>query len=143
MNLLALAVLVTSLLLFIVFHFVPTPEGDEKGWQIWSEIAGLVTDPEILDEPLEVIAVASFICFSVLVVGCPFLVFFLRRSRLLWWLAVVMSGIATVGFWGFIVTTNTWENLGQSGLIILATPVANLVGLLLLRGERRMPVEGG
>jgi hypothetical protein len=145
MNLLGLAFLVTSLLCFAVFHFLPGEAFDEgRGWRIWPEIWEGVRDPGFLQDVDGLIGVGCFLCFIALVVASPFLFGVFRRSRLAWWLATLFSGLATMGFWVAVLRLNSWDQLGVAGSVLLASPLCNLIGLMLLRGERRVaePLAG-
>jgi hypothetical protein len=137
LNLLALALLVTSLLIFVAFHFLPGPKGEGQGWEVWMQLWVAIRDPENFDEPRVIIAIATFLSFTALVVCSPFLIVIYRRSRLAWWLATIVGGVATLGFWIAILSTSTLEELGQYGVALLAAPAVNLIGLFLIRGHSK------
>ena len=146
MNLLALAFLIASLLLLGAFHALPmeTGEDPERGWAIWVEVWGILLNPEQLSGDISgAIAFVSFLTFVGLIACCPFLIGLLRRSRLLWWMATILSGIATIGFSALVLgdiaegnnpdLRETWPGM----VCLLASPVLNFIGLLFIRGERR------
>lgn len=141
MNLFGLSFLIIGLLCFAVFHFLPGDAAfDEgRGWRIWLEVWEGVKDPGALSDSEEMIGLCSFLGLVALVVVSPFLFGVLRRSRLVWWMATLFSGLATMGLWVVVLRVNTWEQIGVAGAVLLASPLCNLIGLMLLRGERRAP----
>lgn len=138
MNLLGLAFLVIGLVCLVVFHFLPGEAFDEgMGWTIWPEMWEGLREPGFFDDVDASIAIGSFLCLVAVVVASPFLFWIFRRSRLAWWLAILVSGLTTMGFCISVLRLNTWNELGTAGTVLLAAPLCNLVGLMLLRGDRR------
>ena len=140
MNLVSLAFLIASVATFAAFHFLvgfTNQDEGSRGWTVWTEIWDIVRDPSVLEDPAAVIALASFFTFVVLVLCSPFLTGFYRRSRVLRWLATVMSGLATAGFWITFGRGTFPEDMSAGVICLFVTPVLTLVGLLLIRGEKR------
>ena len=145
MNLLGLAFLIVGLLCFVAFHFLPGDAFHEgRGWRIWLEVWQGVSDPDLLNDSEGMIGMCSFLGLVALVLVSPFLFGVFLRSRLVWWMATLFSGLATMGLWVVVLGQNSWEQLGLAGSVLLASPLCNLVGLMLLRGERRVaePLAG-
>lgn len=141
MNLLGLSFLVVGLLCLALFHFLPGDEAfDEgRGWRIWLEVWEGVRHPALLSDPGEMIGLCSFLGLVVLVLVSPFFFGVLLRSRLAWWMATLFSGMATMGLWTVVLRLNSWEQIGLAGAVLLAAPLSNLIGLMLLRGNRERP----
>lgn len=141
MNLLGLSFLVVGFLCLALFHFLPGDEAfDEgRGWRIWLEVWEGIKDPDLQNDPGGMIGMCSFLGLVALVVASPFLYVVLQRSRLMWWMATLFSGISTMGLWVVVLSVNSPEQIGLAGAVLLASPALNLIGLLLLRGERRDP----
>lgn len=140
LNLTSLAFLVGALLIFVAFHFLPGFGSEDPGWKVWPAIWDVFLDLDVLSEAIDVILIACFLSQTVVVSFAPFLFAILQRSRVLWWLAVVLAGTSTFGIWIGVLENNSVDDLGSSGLALLAAPLVNLVGLLLLRGQ---PVQTG
>ena len=141
MNLVSLAFLIASAATFAAFHFLvgfTNQDEGSRGWTVWTEIWDIVRETSVLEDPAAVIALASFFTFVVLVLCSPFLRALYRKSRVIWWLVTVMSGMATIGFAMAVFSNNPPENLRAGGICLLVTPLLNLVGLLLIRGEKRI-----
>lgn len=136
MNLLALGLLVTALLLFAAFHFLPGFE-EEAGWLVWLEAWEMVTDPETLQYPQELAMLMSFFMLTLLIVASPFLIAVFRRSRLAWWLATLMSGLAMFAFLVLLLGQNDPATMGAGGWCLVSSPVFHLCGMLMIRGQRR------
>jgi hypothetical protein len=147
MNLIALALLITSLIAFITFHFLPTISGEEidregydpnefKGWTIWEEIGNFAKSPNIGDFQ-EMIGVSTFLTGVLLILSSPFLIPVLRRSRLVWWIATLGSGLVLTGLGGLLVISNLDpdDNPGPAIYCILASLALNFLGLLFIRRE--------
>ncbi|MCW1921705.1 hypothetical protein OKA05_04020 [Luteolibacter arcticus] len=145
MNLVALALLITALIAFVAFHFLvvdydsdpsTVEKTPERGWEIWLELIGFLKDADFT-EFRGMIAAASFLCATLLVVLAPFLVPVLKRSRLAWWVIVLPAGIATCGFGG-IVGVDLLDPLNSYGPgvpCLLAAFAINFIGLLFIRHE--------
>ena len=145
MNRVALAFLIASVATFTAFHFLPLAKQDDgaQGWSFWVGIADVVRMPSVLRDPEAGVALASLATFVVLVLCSPFLTGFYRRSRVLRWLATVMSGLATAGFWITFGRGTFPEDMSAGVICLFVTPVLTLVGLLLIRGEKReLPPAG-
>lgn len=133
----ALAFLVSALLVFVVFHFL-APFGDERrGWGIWLEVGSMVRRRNIFSDPKSMIALASFLTFTLLVVASPFVMSVFKRSRLAWWLATLLAVAATLGFSGVILWRSHATDMGLGRWCLIAVPVLNLVGLLFIRRDAR------
>ena len=147
MNLIALALLVTALIAFIAFHFLPTISGvevdrrgydpsDFEGWTIWEEIGNFAKAPNIGDFQ-EMIGVSTFLTGVVLILSSPILIPVLRRSRLVWWIATLGSGLVLTGLGGLLVINNLEPALqpGPAIYCLLASLALNFLGLLFIRRE--------
>lgn len=135
MNRLALGMHGVAVLLFVAYHFLPG-FGVDSGWVVWPQIAESISDPGIFRQPAASAIVASFLMITFLIVASPFLSIVFRRSRLSWWLATVMSGLATVLLGGLILTMNGLDRLGPGEICLLASPVFHFIGMLMIRKER-------
>ncbi len=124
-----------SVLLFVAYHFLPG-FGVASGWVVWPQIAESMSAPGIFEQPTVLAIVASFLMITVLIVASPFLSIVFRRSRLSWWLATVMSGLAMVVLGGLILTLNDPDKLGPGEICLLASPVFHFIGMLMIRKER-------
>jgi hypothetical protein len=146
MNLIALALLITALIAFVAFHFLPLEiytdpslfsKGHEIGWRIWPSLVRFLNDVDFND--LEgMIAVSAFLTYCLLVVGSPFIIPVLRVSRLGWWITVICSGLAMCGFGGMIVMTENNPSFSIPGpglYCLLASLALNFLGLLFIRRE--------
>lgn len=146
MNLIALAILVTALIAFAAFHFLvvqtyvdPGLAGQpaERGWTIWLEVYEFFKDPDP-DETQAMIGVASFLAATVLVIACPLLVTVFNRSRWLWWIAVLASGVAMFGLGSillFSLPDPSYAVPGPAIHCLVAVLVLNFTGLLFIRRE--------
>jgi len=137
LNLISLAFLVASLISFMLFHVLEDSLTEGKGWRVWLEIWEMIRDPSFFEEPRNMMAAASFFTVTLLITCSPAMVPLFRRSRLLWWLAAVFSGLATITFWLIVLLINDPQTIGLSAWCLLAAPVLNLTGLFLIRGEPR------
>lgn len=139
MNLVALALLLTALTAFVAFHFLVVEyESDksEMGWEIWPSLFEFLKQADF-SEPRGMIAAASFLCATLLVVLAPFLVPVLKKSRLLWWVIVIPAGMATCGFGGIVgMNFLDFSNSYGPGIPCLVAAFAlNFIGLLFIRRE--------
>ncbi len=139
MNLIALALLISALPAFGAFHFLlfDSPTGNEewniRGWKLWREIIDVVMSLSF--DGAAMIAIATFLAHSLMVVSFPFIIAPLRSSRWLWWLAAVSSGIALCGFGGFMITNFANRSPGPGFYSLLASLALNFLGLLFIRRE--------
>lgn len=140
LNLTSLAFLISALLLFVAFHLLSGFGSEDQGWRVWPEIWKFLQEIDIQSEAIDVILVSCFLSQALVVSLFPFLFTILQRSRVLWWLALILAGTSTFGIWIGVLENNSVDDLGSSGVALLAAPLVNLVGLLLLRGQ---PVEAG
>ncbi|QJE98196.1 hypothetical protein [Luteolibacter luteus] len=139
-NLLGLSFLVVALVCLAVFHFLPGEEFEEgRGWRIWLEVWDVIRDPDMENSPEGMIGISCFVGLVGLMLVSPFLFGVLRKSRLAWWLVTIFSGLATMGLWVVLLSVNSPDQIGLSGMVLLAAPACNLIGLLLLRGDDRTP----
>ncbi len=148
MNLIALALLITALIAFGAFHFLPVmsetefdrmgadPNEINAGWSIWQEIGNFLEAPDIHDSSA-MIGVSTFLTFVVLILACPFLIPLFRRSRLVWWVATIASGLVLTGLGGLLVITNLGpgDHPGPAIFSLLASLALNFLGLLFIRRE--------
>jgi hypothetical protein len=145
MNLIALALLITALIAFIAFHFlvitIYTDPGYSKtrdlGWEIWPELLEFLKDVDF-DQLQGMIAASAFLTYCLLVVASPFLVPVLRVSRIGWWVTVIASGLAMLGFGGIVLISNDDPSFSLPGpglYCLLASLALNFIGLLFIRRE--------
>lgn len=151
MNLIALALLITALIAYVAFHFLPVevypPDlygvEPERGYEIWEEVVEFAKDPSANDEQ-DMIALAGFLCAAFLITACPFLIPFLHRSRWMWWTVGLMSGATLCGLGGVLFLIFFYEGASIPGPAIyclLAAMALNFIGLLFIRREKT-PLEG-
>ena len=145
MNLIALALLITALIAFVAFHFlvitIYTDPGYSKtrdlGWEIWPELLEFLKDVDF-DQIQGMIAASAFLTYCLLVVASPFLVPVLRVSRISWWVTVIASGVAMVGFGGIVLISDDDPSFSVPGpglYCLLASLALNFLGLLFIRRE--------
>lgn len=144
MNLIALAVLLTGLILLIAFHpmvFVDRRVDDKvvHGWQAWPEIWRFIADPDFSDLG-DLIMISAFLTSVLLIVVAPFAISLFRASRLTWWLAAIVAGAALVGLSGVLLVDYSdvapeAEKLGPGFFCLIASQVLNFLGLMLIRRE--------
>jgi hypothetical protein len=146
MNLVALAVLSTSLLAYVAFHLLPIeasmdPELEERGWELWKAVYEFIKEPDA-SYSREMIGVAGFLSSAFLIVACPFLVPVLNRSRWLWWVMVLASGAAMCGLGGIVLLAlMDMEEPGSGTCCLLAALVLNFLGLLFIRRETAPEIQ--
>lgn len=133
MNLSAVLLFVAGLGSFAMFHLLPGFE-ETAGWKVWLEVGMMFRDLDFFDDPGQFVILASFLMITVLIVVSPFLTAVFRQSRLCWWMATVMSGLACIAFLVLVLDLNEVERLGAGGWCLLAAPVLNLGGFLMIRG---------
>ncbi|MCW1884672.1 hypothetical protein OKA04_08020 [Luteolibacter flavescens] len=133
MNFSAVLLFVAALASFAVFHFFPGFT-ETAGWKVWLEVWDMIQGLDFLDDPGEFAILASFLMITVLIVVSPFLTAVFRKSRLCWWMATVMSGVASIAFLVLVLDINETKSLGKGGWCLLAAPVLNLGGFLMIRG---------
>ena len=144
MNVVALALLLTALIVFVAFHFLiveydsdPSAVGkNEMGWEIWPSLFEFLKEADFSDLRGMIVA-ASFLCATLLVVLAPFLLPVLKRSRLAWWVVVIPAGIATCGFGGLVAMDllDPSHSFGPAVPCLLAAFPLNFIGLLFIRRE--------
>lgn len=136
-NGIALAFFVSALLAFVVFHFLAPFQDERRGWGIWLEVVSALRRNNIFSDPQSMIALASFLTFTLLVVASPFLIVVFKRSRLAWWLATMLASTATLGFSGVILWRTNLADMGLARWCLIVVPVLNLAGLLFIRRDAR------
>ncbi|WP_264513662.1 hypothetical protein [Luteolibacter rhizosphaerae] len=150
MNLIALALLITALIAYIAFHFLPLevypPDlygiEPDRGYEVWGEVVEFAKDPSAND-PQDMIALAGFLCAAFLIIVSPFLVPLLHRSRWMWWTVVLVSGATLCGLGGvlLLIFFHDGEAIPGSGIhCLLAALALNFLGLLFIRREKS-PLE--
>ena len=135
MSVLPVLVLATGLLSFAIFHSLPG-FGYRYGWVTWVELVGVLGSPELLREPGLFATLACFIMATVLLVVSPFMTRVLRKSRLSWWMATTMSALSSVVLLLLVLGRSGAANVGVGGWFLLAAPLLNLAGLLMVRSSR-------
>ena len=73
---------------------------------------------------------------TVLLVVSPFMTGVLRKSRLSWWMVTTMSALSSVVLLLLVLVRSGASNVGVGGWFLLAAPLLNLAGLLMVRGSR-------
>ncbi|MCW1883385.1 hypothetical protein OKA04_01500 [Luteolibacter flavescens] len=142
MNVAALSLLVTALIVFVAFHFMvvdyaSSPMGkNTMGWHLWPELYRFVRMGNFSDSE-STIAATCFLCATLLVALAPFSISFLQKSRLAWWVVVIPAGVATFGFGGTIgiELLNSPASFGPGIPCLIASFALNFTGLLLIRRE--------
>ena len=133
-RILSMAFLITALVLFAAFHFLPLTRYDkDSGWELWKGMVQVALSPSSLREWQTGLAVSSFVTFSLLIVASPFLGNVWVKSLLGWSVVVVSSGMAAAGF--PVIFEGDWDDLGVGGWCLIISPVLNFVGLLLARPQ--------
>ena len=143
MNLIALALLITALIAFVVFHFLSfeiytdPSYGPSNGWMMWPGLIDFLGDVDF-EDLAGMIAASAFLTYSLLVVVSPFIVPFLRISRLGWWMCIIASGVAMCGFGGVVLFSGhdpSFSVPGPGFYCLLASLALNFLGLLFIRRE--------
>ena len=129
-----MVLLIAALVLFTAMHFLPLVRSDNSGWKLWIYIGMRFHDPSFLGSRGAVV-IFSFLTFSLLIVGSPFLGNIWVKSLLSWSMAVIFSGVAAAGFW-VIVDKPTLEGGFSSGMwCLMISPLLNFAGLLVARPQ--------
>ena len=147
MNLIALALLISALVAFAAFHFLPLsatnpyegPTGDYeervvRGWRIWDEVRSVLFN-RYFDDILSLIAISAFLSSSLITCLSPLLLSALAKSRLIWWMGTSMSGLVLVSLSVLTVASSPDGGLGPAWLCFLASLALNFLGLLFIRRE--------
>jgi hypothetical protein len=152
MNLVALAILLTGLISLVAFHLVVFVDGrpdDEVsyGWQVWPEIWKTLKAPDF-DDVLDLVATSAFLTNFLLIVISPFAILLFRASRLAWWVAISISGIALVGLSGVLLVSYSdspagSQKPGAGFFCLIASQVLNFIGLLFIRREHAVELPAG
>jgi hypothetical protein len=146
MNQAARTLFLAALGCFAAFHFVSFyiiqnqsfASEDFTGWKIWK---GLVADAfrhSSRVDAKEMIAYSGFLTSALLLVSSPFLVPFLRISRLAWWICVLTSGASMLGFGSVIIPQATISPdvvPGPGFCFLLAAMTLNFLGFFFIRRE--------
>jgi hypothetical protein len=143
MNLIALALLITALIAFVAFHFLIvdvykdpliSDELEIVGWQVWPSAFEFLQHYDTSDMHA-MVAISAFVTSALLIVASPFIVPFLRISRLSWWITVISSGAAMCGLGGVILMERSYSIPGPGSHCLLASLALNFLGLLFIRRE--------
>lgn len=140
-RILSMTLLLAALGMFVAFHFLTTltdPDYTKKGWKVWTELYDLLRNPENLD-PWIGIAVSSFLMFTLLISGTPFLSIVWQRSRMVWGMVTVFSGLSAACFALRLVVLDGVGDLALGGWFAVTAPFLNFLGLLLARRWRQEP----
>lgn len=148
MNRLASCFFLAALACFTAFHFTffQRPVGGVSefiGWEIWIaifEILQSITHSDWEDR----IASAAFATSAMLIVSSPWLVPVFKRSRLVWWLGVLSSGSAVLGFGSVLlpsVVGNSEMRVGLGFIYLFSAMGLNLLGYLMIRREAPIPPQ--
>lgn len=127
--------LILALLLFITFHLIRF-SGTEYGWHIWLEIVDMVKRPNEFTEPSAALMFAAFLTTSLLIPASPFLGPVWIKSRLAWFVVLLLSGVVAISFLlfaFFIISIDGAERLNAGLLAFIAAPCFNFTGILLAR----------
>lgn len=115
---------------FIAFHFVST--GSFVGWNAWLEFYEETRSGRLLKDQTGLLIYSGFITLSLVVIGCPSGIHWLRRSRMLKRILLVMTLLSAGTIWYFILRFGA-----NSVLLTLATaPTLTLAGLFCLKPEQ-------
>jgi len=130
----ALGLLIAAVAAFASFNLLPwkpeVPKFD-AGWKIWVE----VFSPRNLRPGPNLLPITGILAGALIIVSGPFLVPVLRSSRLIWWTAAVVSGMAMVAFTGslvvMVIRTNFQPGSGMCAVVV--AQVLNFAGILSIR----------
>jgi hypothetical protein len=137
-RILSMAFLIAALGLFVAFHFLPGFGQPECGWNVWHDVWRELRHMNFTfsgSGSAGTFVLVSFLNFSLLIVGAPFLKSVWPKSRLAWCLAVSFSGLAAGGFLAMYCVSGSTSKPGAGGWCLLLAPVLNFVGLLLARPQ--------
>ena len=145
MNRVALVLFVSALASFVAFHFVrftlildpALSSVDNIGWRVWPELPRTLRHLSQIDW-LEMIIWSGFLTNSLLLLSSPFLVVILRTSRLAWWIGILASGAAMIGFCGVLVPSIIESDRVAPGpglVCLLAAMLLNFLGFFFIRRE--------
>lgn len=130
------AFLGASVIAFGSFHFIGDPlAGGDAGWTVWRELWEIATNPSSVDDAFSWVGIASFLLASLLLVTAPFLGGVWLKSKLVWWLSLVLSGIAAVGVVGVMLINTLAAESGIPAVLIvlMAAYGLNFLGILFAR----------
>ena len=145
MNRTARVLFLTALGCFVAFHFVrftifldPSLSAtDNTGWRIWGELPDAFRDFSRVDAE-EMVIWSGFLTSSLLLASSPLLVPVLKLSRLAWWLGVLASGVAMLGFGGVIIPVlwvADYAVPGPGAYCLFAAMLLNFTGFFFIRRE--------
>ena len=145
MNRIALVLFVSALASFVAFHFVrftifidPAMSSvNNIGWTIWSEFSRIFRKLYRINWQ-EMMLFSGFLTNSLLFVSSPFLVAVLRSSRLSWWIGILASGAATIGFSGVLVPliiSSETSVPGPGCFFLFSAMLLNFLGFFFIRRE--------
>ncbi|WP_265593964.1 hypothetical protein [Haloferula sp. BvORR071] len=152
MNRTAVIVFVLGLLAFVAFHLLvvdyyvdPAIAGgaEPRGWEVWEAMWEFCKSPDLGEMP-ETLVLPSFVCSALLAVTSPFLVPVFRKSRPLWWLGVLVSGLVLLSLGGVTLATPVDPEISVPGpgtYCCLGALVLNFLGFLFVRREQRPELE--
>ena len=154
MNLAALALLVSALVAFTIFHFSRVDEvfgfasgwlrenDSIAGWQVWLSgwVSAKTWDTGGPDVAVEMLVSAMLTSSALSIVAAPFLLPIMRSSRLAWWLIVFVSfcglnlGISIVSDYA-IPESPVLGGLRPGTYCLISAQILNFLGLLCIRRE--------
>ena len=120
---------------FVAFHFIRDREQNDAGWKIWTELWDVVQDPSGVVEPMDWIAIASFLTASLLIVASPFLGRVWIKSKMAWLPTVIVGGLSAASFSVAILVGRSSDEhrIGWGLYLLMTAPVLNFIGLLFAR----------
>ncbi len=118
----------------VFFHFLAVARGSKHGWTLWVDVVRRLQDPKVVQDPRDLVFIASLLTLVALVTASPFLVQVYLKSRLAWGLAALMSAFITIAIWYIVLEMVRHFDLG--GWCLLAAPALNFAGLLALLPSR-------
>lgn len=128
--------MVAAIAAFAAFHFIRDPESNNiAGWTIWRYLWKFFLHPWKMSHPMGLVAIASFLAISFLIVVSPFLGRVWIKSKMVWLPTVIFGGISAAGFAGAVLIGRSSDerSIGWGLCLLMAAPVLNFIGLLIAR----------